>query len=313
MLLPSPPTMSATASRTLTTFNDAELQSRADTTTTATDQDTDNYHFTDNGNADEVLKIATADGDANTLNAAYRDTVHDAFTDSDDLQDNWNGPDSADTGSDSGTDHSTDGDNGSETAYFHAQATLPDWQADSSSGDTPTWQVTSVGGTIDGTAAVNAGGDNGTDTDVETANTADSDKDHFNDTSAGTETFTTTLKGDGTTAILQSMCLITSLATSHPEDDNTARWFDPDTLDGLSGTDGGTEEVDTVTDDVADSTGTLPTIQVGQTESLAADGTTTVTDSSVDVADTETVHETDVGLDDQSAVVMAEQTSAGDE
>ena len=108
-----------------------------------------------------MLKIATADGDANTLNAAYRDTVHDAFTDSDDLQDNWNGPDSADTGSDSGTDHSTDGDNGSETAYFHAQATLPDWQADSSSGDTPTWQVTSVGGTIDGTAAVNAGATTG--------------------------------------------------------------------------------------------------------------------------------------------------------
>ena len=61
---------------------------------------------------------------------------------------------------------------------------------------------------------------------------------------------------------------------------------------------------------MADSTGTLPTIQVGQTESLAADGTTTVTDSSVDVADTQTVHETDVGSDDQSAVVMAEQTSA---
>jgi hypothetical protein len=269
-------------------FHDGDTNNPADTTTTATDSSTDHYHYSDNGNSDEVLTIG---GDANNLTAGYTDGAHDAFTDSNVIDDNWSGTD-ANGGNDAGTDHSTNGDNGNETVNLSANAGLSNWQADSTASPAPTWEVTSVGADITGTAGVNAG-DDGTDTDVSAANSADSDHEHYVDTSTGTDNFQFHLTGNGTTATL--LPTVTYGMTTHSEDDNTSLWNDPEVIPGQVGADSGSDEVDAIGDDTG-------TVTVSETESLAADGTATVTSASVDLTDVGTAQETDVGTDDISLV-----------
>jgi hypothetical protein len=284
------------------TFTDADDGNSGDTvaaSTTPAETDADHYHATDTGTADEVLTIT---GDANTLTAGYTDAVHDGFTDSDDTNDTWSGPDSAGTGTDSGSDHSTDGDNGSEDVNLSANASLANWQADSTSSDAPTWQVTSVGGDVTGTAAVNAG-DNGTDTDVAAANTSDTDYDHYVDNSTGTDAFQYHMAGDGTTAMVQQTN--TDNLTNHSTDDNTAGWSDPTVLAGETAVDRGSEEIDDIRDDTA-------VLTVSQQSAIDAAGNQTVTSSHVDVQDSSSDNETDNGTDDASAAGVDDQGSITD-
>jgi hypothetical protein len=258
-------------------FHDWDDGNSGDNSATGTesDTDTDHYHNTDNGHADEVLTIT---GDANSLTAGYTDGVHDGFTDSEDIHDGWADP----AVHDSGLDHSTDGDNGSEDVTLSAGASLANWQSDSTTEPAPTWEITNICASChNGTANVNAD-DDGTDNVV--PNSHDGQSEHFVDHSTGTDSFGFDL--DGTTPALTTYSTI-ALHT-HSADDNTGHWDDPTQLDGHSASDGGSEEIDNTDDYDA-------VVMVSNTESLAADGTTAVTEGHVDVTDTGTVGLTDDG------------------
>ncbi len=273
-------------------YTDSDGGTSGDASTGETDSD--NYTSSDTGTAAEALTVS---GDANNLTAGYTENAQDGFTDSDTINDNWNEPDSAGTGADSGNDQSTDGDNGSETVNLSANATLPNWQTTSTT--VPTWQVTSVGADVAGSASVQSG-DGGLDTD---AVGPDAQADQFTDTATGTDGFHAHLAGDGTVATLQQAATLG--LTTHSEDDTAIRWADPDTLDSETAIDAGTEQVD----DIADST---PTMTVSQQSTLAADGTPTLIGCQVDVASTSTDQEAIDGSDDDAATKADDRATVDD-
>src|SRR5439155_5898700 len=167
-------------------------------------------------------------------------------------------------------------------------ATLDGWQQDDPGGAAPDWQITGVSGDVTGTAAVDSG-DDGTDTE---AVGPDSETEHFVDTGSGTDAFQYHASGDGTTFTLGQTATVN--LTTHSDDDVAARWRDPATVDGESGTDAGSEEIDDVED-------TTATVVVAAQRAIDADGHATLTGSQVDVTAGGTAHLTDDGSDDQAA------------
>jgi hypothetical protein len=256
---------------------------------TGTESDSDHYTEADDGHADEVLTIS---GGASSLTATYTDQVHDDFSDSDAEYDGWNDPADHDTGH----DNSTDGDSGSENVHLTASATLSDWQSDTP-GD---WQIGSVGADVTGTTAVQAT-DDGIDT--EAAN-QDSDVEHYTDGTTGTETFAIHLTGAGASSTVSQTATF-QLAT-HSEDDNTDGWDDPESIDGESGDEHGSEEIDDIED-------TTSTVSVSEQSTIDAAGAVTPGASTVDVNAGGTAHLTDDGSDDGAAPGVDDQESVHDD
>jgi hypothetical protein len=255
-------------------FNDHDGGESGDHT--SADNETDDYTATDEGDSDEVL---TVDGGAESLNAGYTDTVHDGYTDSDSITDGWSSSFGGvgDTGHDSGGD----GDGGTEVMHFSAGASLDGWQDDDPDGPSPTWQVTSVDGSIDGTAGVHANDQGG---DIESKN-QDSANERFGDNMQGTDVFSVRLHGSGTSATLSQTSTYALVGGS--EDDTTDRWDDPTQSGGI---DDGSEEVDITETDA-------PVVSVAQTSTIDANGSVTQGPVHVAVADTAHDHEIDAGSD----------------
>jgi hypothetical protein len=262
--------------------------------TTADEQDGDHYTNTDNGHADEKLTVS---GDENNLTAVYGDTVDNGYGDSDAITANWDDPAALDSGSDT----STQGDGGNETVKLSAQASLPDWQADPTTTPASTWEITSVGADVTGSGTVQAG-DDGTDNTVAASNSQDSDHDHYVDTSTGTDSFRYVLTGDGATAALTETA--TRALTTHAHDINSSQWDDPEQLDGQDGTDAGSDTTDATGDDTG-------SVTVSQTKAIDAAGHVSATNPTVDMTDTGTVNDAEIGTDDASAEPDGAQ-SAGD-
>jgi hypothetical protein len=254
--------------------------------------DGDDYGNADHGDADEVLNLS---GGAASLTAGYRDTVHDWYTDSDRINEDWSGPDGS-AGNDSGHDTSTDGDNGGDTVTLSADATMANWQDDSAADPPPTWQVGAIGADITGSSAVSFG-DGGSDTDTSAANIHDSDSDVFSDTSTGTETFQAHLTGHGDTATLTPS--VTYNLTTNSHDDNVARWNDPETVNNESGSDSGSDTTHAVEQDSG-------RVTVGETIAIAADGTSTVSGVTVNLHDDGNVQESEIGSDDLEIIDQAQ-------
>jgi hypothetical protein len=285
------------------TYQDSGDGTAGETKTGETDSD--HYHQTDNGDADEVL---TVNGGATDLGAGYTDTAHDGFTDSDDANDSWSG--SAGGGgftygtggpgaTDNGTDHGTDGDGGSETIHLAANAALPDWQTTDSNGNPPTWQINGVTADVTGTANVHSG-DDGHDTQ---ALAQDSGVEHYVDTSTGTDQFGLHLTGNGTTGTLGQNA--TFNLTTHSEDDNTGNWTDPRTLQGEPATDQGHDESDDIEN-------TTSTVSVNAQRPITADGVQSPMSTVVDVNAGGTADLTDDGTDDDAASGLDVQSTVDD-
>jgi hypothetical protein len=259
-------------------FHDNDDGTAGETKTGETDSD--HYHGTDNGDADEVLTIT---GDADRLTAAYTDTGHDNYTDSDAEHDGWSDAATHDTGH----DDSTDGDNGSETVNLSMAATLRQWQVGNQQGAAAGWQLGAVNGTIRAFTHVTAG-DNGSD-DIAGE---DSQDENFTDSSSGTEWTNYTLTGTAAAATLQ-MNVQENLSMGS-EDDTGKNWDDPVQWDGEATADIGNEQID---DSETDTT----TVQDALTRTIAADGTVSAPAGTVTLTVDGTAHLTDNGTDNDDA------------